>query len=221
MAALLLWAGLLLHSPAAAQGVPLNAKAGPFQAQVARAVARVQSYAKMKVALRYVDSKKEDWCTGAAAMEGSLGTPGKLDTVFICAELARWKLDGDQLFYVIAHEFGHLALHHTVQIAQKQKELLEAWAIMAPGDDAATVKAKIQEAIAPMKREFEEDADRYARMRMEQAGIDPRRAVEVLERGADIDGPRSAYLDAIVRERARSILRPPLRIRITPKPQFD
>jgi len=220
MAALLFLAGLLAHSPAAAQGVPLNAKSGPFQAQAARAFARVQSLAKLNVAARYVDGKKEKWCAdiGAAAMEGSLGTPGNVDTVFICAELARWKLSDDQLFYVIAHEFGHLALHHTVRVADKQKELLDAWTIMRPSKNA---KAWIEETIAPMRLEFEKDADRYAVSLMNQAGIDPRRAVETLNRGADIDGPRTPYLDAVIRERERNILRPPVRILITPKPHFD
>ena len=222
MAALLLLACLLAPRQASAQGVALRAKDGPFQTQAARAFARVQSYAKLNVAVRYVDGKKEKWCgdIGAAALEGSLGTPGNVDTVFLCSELKRWKLDDDQLFYVIAHEMGHLALRHTTQIDEKQKELVDLLTIMRP-KDVADAKAWIAEKIAPMKLQFEKEADHFAVDLMRQAGIDPRRAVDTINRGADIDGPRSAYLDAVVRERVRSILRPPLRILITPKPHFD
>lgn len=196
----LLVALVFLTRPAAAQGVPLDAN-DPFQARVAQAYQRVSSYAGMSPAIRYADVAQNKWCNGGAAALAGKFTQDHLDTVFICSGLQKWNLTDDQLFFVIAHEFGHLKLRHTIQVDAKIRKLKELWKTMGQKGDE---KRWIAETMAPIRMKNEMAADEFASRLLDRAHIDRLVARQVLSRGADIEGP-TPDLDTIIDLRSTAI----------------
>ncbi len=89
-----------------------------------------------------------------------------------------------QRFFVIAHEFGHLASQHHGRFAGLVEELLQR-----DGTPQAVATALRGGASAPLSRRNESEADTFAVQLMLQAGEDPEEAARFLDEAARFTAP--------------------------------
>jgi Zn-dependent protease with chaperone function len=104
-----------------------------------------------------------------------------------------------QRFFVIAHEFGHLASQHHARISGLVEDLLQR------GGTPQTVATALRGgAIAPLSRRNELEADAFAVRLMLQAGEDPEEAARFLDEAARFKAP-TANSHPVPQSRAAAI----------------
>lgn len=109
-------------------------------------------------------------------------------TVVVLDNLATLATD-DQLLATIAHELGHVKMHHPVRRLIQDAVVTTAVAAYLGDLSTAVASATALALNANYSRDFELSADRYAAERLFDAGKDPRNLISLLEK---IDRPHAA-----------------------------
>jgi Zn-dependent protease with chaperone function len=105
-----------------------------------------------------------------------------------------------QRFFVIAHEFGHVASQHHARMAGLVEDLLQR------GGTPQTVATALRSgAIAPLSRRNEWEADAFAVQLMLQAGEDPEEAARFLDDAARFMPPMVGSSHPAPQSRATAI----------------
>lgn len=94
-------------------------------------------------------------------------------TIVISARLAR--MNAAQRFFIIAHELGHLNLHHHAAITSFVARAVHE------ATDEASARALVFSGLASVSHRAELDADAFAVRLMRQAGLDPEEAARIFE----------------------------------------
>ena len=131
--------------------------------------------------------------SGGAFGANAFALPG--GTIVITDAMAKAAVTPEEVLAVLAHEIGHVELHHTMRSLLQNSAV--AIAVAAVTADAATLSAAIAGLpvlVAQRKysREFEVAADEYAFRLLKQKGYSPAAFASIMERLAKKEGGKGS-----------------------------
>lgn len=203
---------LAFAAPASAQQRPFYPDAASFQAAVVKTFQAVEERSGVTgVELRFVDTAQDPGCDfGAGATEKDFNIVEDKAFIKVCSKLRDWIEDPAELYFVLAHEFGHLKYRHQTAALNKENELLTAYRASHQAPPNLSLYQELDWALDGIRKDMqaflvekEKEADAFAVQLMRQAGLDPRQGARLLDR-AQWEQP-SPEMRRFLGERSRDI----------------